>query len=121
MLTDFFGINMPYGMKRNSKGEWMFFNREYVPLGWNTTGNHQSIYGNFYSELPIYTKYKVVTEGKLEELAWGKEGVQRENGEIVRVFFYNDRTNPMNDSDYWNSYFEKIKLLSGLKIVEAIK
>jgi hypothetical protein len=35
MLTDFFRINLPYGMQKNEKGEWMFFNREYVPLGWN--------------------------------------------------------------------------------------
>jgi len=35
-LGDFFRINMPYGMRRNDKGEWFVFNREYKPLGWNT-------------------------------------------------------------------------------------
>ena len=32
-MTDFFRINMPYGMLRNDAGEWMFFNSEYTALG----------------------------------------------------------------------------------------
>jgi hypothetical protein len=35
-LTDFFRINLPYGLKRNDNDEWFCFNREYVPLGWNS-------------------------------------------------------------------------------------
>ena len=34
-LTDFFRINLPYGIVRDSKGRWSAFNREYLPLGWN--------------------------------------------------------------------------------------
>ena len=36
-LFDFFRVNLPYGLKKNSKKEWIAFNREYMPLGWNTT------------------------------------------------------------------------------------
>ncbi len=32
-LSDFFRINLPYGMMRNESGEWFVFNREYAPLG----------------------------------------------------------------------------------------
>jgi hypothetical protein len=40
-LTDFFRKNLPYGIARNENGEWMAFNREYLPLGFNTThGNN---------------------------------------------------------------------------------
>jgi hypothetical protein len=44
----------------------------------------------------------------------GENGIIRNNKEeIVKVFFYNDRTNPHNNkSEYWELYFEKIKLLS---------
>ena len=28
-LTDFFRINLPYGIRKNDKGEWVAFNREY--------------------------------------------------------------------------------------------
>lgn len=34
-LTDFFRINLPYGIKCNDKNEWATFNREYMPLGSN--------------------------------------------------------------------------------------
>jgi hypothetical protein len=27
-LTDFFRINLPYGMNKNENGEWICFNRE---------------------------------------------------------------------------------------------
>lgn len=122
MLTDFFRINMPYGMKKNAEGEWMFFNREYVPLGWNSTeSHHKSEFGDFFSALPVYTNYKGLTESKLEKLAWGVEGVQRnQKGEIDRVFFYNDRTNPMNDSKYWPDYIERIKALSKCTVTRKL-
>lgn len=35
MLNDFFRINLPYGIAQNNKGEWMAFNREYRPIGFN--------------------------------------------------------------------------------------
>jgi len=43
-LTDFFRINLPCGIKKSSSGEWFAFNRKYVPLGWNSTRNSESIY-----------------------------------------------------------------------------
>lgn len=115
-LTDFFRINMPYGLKRNSSNEWFVFNREYLPLGWNKTDKQQSIKsGEAYSDLPVYTKYKNVTESLLLNVAWGNEGVQRnELGEIDTVFLYNDSTNPQSKPKFWTDYFNKIKLLSKL-------
>ncbi len=35
MLSDFFRINLPYGISRTDDNEWFAFNREYLPLGWN--------------------------------------------------------------------------------------
>ena len=111
MLTDFFRINLPYGMERNNNGEWMFFNREYVPLGWSS---HAQSYKAFVSQLPLYTKYTKPTDATLVKLAWESEsGITRnEKGEITKVFFYNDRTNPQNDPKCWSQYLDKIKLLS---------
>lgn len=40
-MIDFFRINMPYGMVRNDKGEWCFFNREYTYLGSKDSGKIQ--------------------------------------------------------------------------------
>lgn len=113
-LTDFFRINMPYGMRKNSKGEWFLFNREYVPLGWNKT-NEKSIYDDTaFGDYPVFTKYKLLTDALLEKVAWDKQdGVKRDKeGRIELVFLYNDRTNPQSEPGYWDVYFEKIRLLS---------
>lgn len=114
-LTDFFRINLPYGIARNENGDWMAFNREYLPIGFNTkNGNSFDI--NKGSELPVYTKYKSMREDFLLKLSYdGENGVKRdEKGEIISVWLYNDRTNPQsNDTiEYWDKYFEKIRALA---------
>lgn len=120
-LGDFFRINMPYGIKRNDKGEWFAFNREYMPLGWNSSHYKKSI-GNddVYSDLPIHTKYKGLTESILVEIANSDKddsGVRKdEQGKINMVFFYKDATNPQTHPKYWDTYFEKIKILSALVV-----
>ena len=121
MLSDFFRINLPYGFAKNEKNEWMAFNREYMPLGYNDE-NYKRLPGNSYMDLPVYTSYKNISESLLIELAHHKEGgIQRDDeGNIKKVFLYNDQTNPVNQSKdnqvLWNEYFEKIKKLSKLKI-----
>lgn len=119
MLNDFFRINMPYGVAKNENNEWVAFNREYLPLGFNDT-NLKKRPGEDYQGYPIYTKYKGLTEKLLIKLAWGEKGIIRnEKGEIKTIFFYNDGTNPQNQSKdkvyLWEAYFEKIKTISKLK------
>lgn len=120
MLSDFFRINLPYGIARNENDEWMAFNREYLPLGYNDM-NLKGMPGQSYLEIPIYTKYMAITEKRLKALADDDTSLQRdENGKITKLFLYNDRTNPMNQShknkDLWEKYFKKIEILSELKI-----
>ena len=111
-LTDFFRINLPYGITKNKNGEWAAFNREYVSLGFND--DHLKHLENY----PIFTKYKGITEKKLLKIAHHEDdGIQRDDsGNIIKVFLYNDGSNPMNDSKSWDTYFEKIKLLSSFKV-----
>lgn len=109
-LTDFFRINLPYGMERNEKGEWFVFNREYKPLGWNT--DKRVPYGDY----PVYVKYKGLTEAKIKKLAPSENQIRRdESGSIVQFWLYNDATNPHDYPKYWEAYLEKIKLLAKLK------
>lgn len=62
-LTDFFRINMPYGIVKNDKGEWLAFNREYVPIGWNDEQHKQDLTSSeSFSDIPIKTRYKNATE-----------------------------------------------------------
>jgi len=116
-LTDFFRINMPYGIAKNDKGEWLAFNREYVPIGWNNEEYKQDLSSSeSFSDIPIKTWYKNATEELLMRLADRTSQVQYdENGKIKKLFLYDDATNPTNNEKYWNSYLEKIKILSQLK------
>jgi len=117
MLGDFFRINLPYGLKRNDKGEWMAFNREYMPIGYN-----DELYKERWTkqdDLPIYTKYKKLTEAFLIKIAArdGESLKRDEKGKTI-IGFYNDETNPMNQTSinntYWKLYWEKLEMLSKL-------
>lgn len=117
MLDNFFRINMPYGLKKNSDNTWLVFNREYMPLGWNAISHKKSIHQDMpYSDLPIYTMYESLDEYKLKLISHDEGSiVVGDDGKINLVFLYNDRTNPTNNSKYWETYFEKIKLLGDIK------
>lgn len=119
MVTDFFRINLPYGIARNDKNEWMAFNREYMPLGYNDT-SFKGAPGYDFQDKPIYTAYKNLTEKLLLELANKPTSIDRdENNKIKRVYFYDDGTNPVNSMkdkpELWQRYFEKLKKLSQLQ------
>lgn len=122
MLSDFFRINLPYGFAKNANGEWMAFNREYRPIGYNES-SEKGLPGQSYLDLPVYTKYQRVTEKLLLELVDDDDSgaIQRnDKGEIEKVFLYNDGTNPVNQSSdkpkLWENYFKKLQKLSKLKI-----
>ncbi|AQX90691.1 hypothetical protein [Elizabethkingia anophelis] len=119
MLNNFFHINLPYGIARNTNGEWIAFNREYMPLGFNDY-NFKGEVEEDYSDKPIYTKYKGITEKFLNEIAFDQErGIIRDDqNSIKRVFLYDGSVNPsLTKSEiHWDSYFEKIKKLSKLQI-----
>src|SRR5680860_317057 len=97
-LNNFFKINLPYGIKRNENGHWAAFNREYRPLGEN----------NFFKGVPesdyVHTDYVGLSDKFLMGLADDPSSVQMdENNVIIKVFFYNDTTNPSNhpEKGYW--------------------
>ena len=111
-LDNFFIFIFPYGIKTNGKGEWTAFNREYKPLG---ETNSSKIVSE--SEF-IYCKYKNLTESILKKLGDTNGAIEKANNKIVKVFFYNDETNPsnFNNKDLYRKYFEKLEILSKLKV-----
>ena len=128
-LNNFFRINLPYGIAKNESGDWMAFNREYMPLGYNDYDFQEGTPGQHYLDKPIYTKYKGLTEKLLMKLAHGVSegnGIKRdENNNITKVFLYNDATNPTrgkaNDTELWDRYFERLKILSKLEKKNSTK
>lgn len=110
-MTDFFRINMPYGMVKNNKGESCFFNREYTYLGSKERGKIQE-------DPPFFCQYIGITNDFLESLAEENSIERDEKGRITRIWFYNDATTPARvkiDDELWNTYINKIKKLCELK------
>lgn len=117
-LIDFFRINMPYGMKKSSEDKWFLFNREYVPLGWTSKANAESIFGNYpYSKYPIHSKYIGLTDSTIFKIIQNKDLIKTDDdGKIISFHFYDDRSNPKTNPLYWDSYFDIIKALSKLEV-----
>jgi len=112
---------MPYGMKKNNSGTWYVFNREYMPVGWNTKETGL----NDFSNLPIHTEYKGLKKDTLLKI-FGEEGCHlNKDGHFDMVFFYNDATNPVNvstgSSQLFADYFKKIEALSKLKSSRSVE
>jgi len=44
---------------------------------------------------------------------------RNDSGEIIKVFFYNDATNPSNtgNATHWDNYFEKLKMIGVKKAI----
>lgn len=116
-LNNFFRINLPYGLRRTAKNEWVAFNRLYLPLGFNSEGEKNILEDNLYEEFPIFTRFNGVTNELLSEVA---EKISHDaDGEIKAIYLYSDITNPTLDDNYWDLYFEKIKKLSSLSVTSA--
>lgn len=118
-LDNFFRINLPYGMKKQPDQTWFVFNEEYAPIGWNTKQYNESLgsTSKIYTEYPISTKYKGLTDLIIETIIKDKDLiVYNEKGEITSFCFYDDRSNPLNNGGYWDHYFDKIKALAAFEV-----
>jgi hypothetical protein len=114
----FYLFNVPYGLKRNSKNQWIAFNREYLPLGWNSDEDVTKTVGHndIYCDMPLYTSYPNLTETLLKKIAWGEDGIKRdENGNIKMVFLYGGGHHPRLGIPQQENYFQRILLLSELR------
>lgn len=83
-LSNFFKINFPYGIKSNEHGEWVAFNREYKPLGFNDSLSEFN-----FEEYPLYTAYDKFDINKILNLI--DEDISRiqidEKGKIKKYSF----------------------------------
>lgn len=117
MLNNLFRINLPYGITRNEKNQWAFFNREYERLGCShikPVGEEKNL---------EYLEYKGLTNNLLEKIVDENSGAIQydENGKVERAFFYNDATNPTmkahtkkEKKELFAKYFEKLEKLAEL-------
>lgn len=120
MLSDFFRINLPYGMVRNEKNEWMAFNRENKPIGYNTD---EPVDSGASESIPVHTFFPGLHNQSIMELTgYNENDVKRdEQGNICQFWLYSDVTNPMNqpddENDYWKKYWGKLESLAKLRVI----
>jgi len=116
-LDDFFRINMPYFMVRIKNDEWVFYNREGLPLGWNDIykkEHHKE--DDAYANVPIRTKYVDITEEFLNLLVDDEKYVSYdEDGKIKEIQLHSGGPGLKDNDEFFESYFRKIILLSRLK------
>lgn len=123
MLSDFFRVNLPYGLMKNKNNNWMAFNREYKPIGFNVKTEITSIIDNEENNHFFYSCYPLLFDSFIMELVdYDEDSIKRDRfGNIERFWLYNDQTNPMNqqeqDNEHWKIYWTKLELLAKLRIV----
>lgn len=113
MLNNVFRINMPYGIKGNHIKGWYFFNREYLPIGETEKNDNE----------PNWQKYQFnsVAIKKLEEMGCYRMEINEAEEVYTQIFFYNDATNPVNNSDKkkanicWEKYLLILKTISRIE------
>lgn len=117
MLSDFFRINLPYGMAKDESGKWMLFNRERKPIGFNTDEPIKGLH-----RLPINNGYWGLSDRFIMELTGYDEAsiTRDEKGNIQQFKLYNDATNPINqpsrDNKFWGAYWKKLEMLAQLRL-----
>ena len=97
-------ICFPYCLDKNQDGSWVVLNRNYKPIGFNT-----SDYIN-YSNFPISINCKL-TPSMLKKISYTGKFDEKE----IRVYLYNDECLPTKDTKSMNAYLERLSKLMKIK------
>jgi hypothetical protein len=113
MIT-FFRINLPFGIRRIQNGEWMAFNREYLPIGFNSSKT--AITEDDMSRLTVSSRYAGLTDEFLMQIATPDRILRDETGHIKSIYLYNETNYPLNNDECWKEYCDKLFKLAALKL-----
>lgn len=102
--TDFREVYFPYCIEKQADGTWVVLNRQYKPVGFNTS---EFIH---YKEFPVSSKLKGIGQVIMKKLSY--------SGEVEgdRVYLYNDGCVPTQSAANMNSYLKKLAILAKLGI-----
>lgn len=95
---------LPYCVQRQKSGKWLCLNREYKPVGFNTTG------WITYGEHPLEMEIPGLTEKVAKRIAYDNEF----DGE--QIFLYNDGCVPTHTAEDMNNYLARLAILAQLDI-----
>jgi len=97
----------PYGMDKQEDGTWVFFNRDYKPVG--MTGDQWLNYTDYPSRVTL----KKLGPATREKLSIHGNGHADDNN---RIYFYDDGTAPLLSEKDMNAYMRKLEILMRLEI-----
>lgn len=103
MLGSVRSVYFPYFIEQQKDGSWMFFNREYGPLGFNS---HDIVERD---HLPLSMKLSRFTEAKQKVVAFDGEN---HDG---RIYLYNDGCQPEKSKENFDAYMKRLGILIRLK------
>ena len=106
MVMNVRAVYFPYCIEKQKDGSWVILNRNYKPVGFNTSDFVK------YEEHPVSMKINGLGPATLKKLSC-KEG---EPGD--RVYLYNDSCVPTYDAKSMSDYLKKLEILLGLKTSE---
>lgn len=106
--TDFSSIYFPYCIEKQSDGTWVVLNRQYKPVGFNTSDYIK------YEEFPVSAKLQGIGPAIAKKLAY--------DGEVSgdRIYLYNDGCTPTHSRADMDAYLKKLELLAKLGLTREI-
>lgn len=106
--SNFFYINLPYGLQRKADGSWFAFNRLGLPLGCSDSSLKEPLGEDAYNSYPIASRYNL-TDGELRALADNSGTEYDQLGMISRIYLY---SRPFSKGDdRLPLYYEKLTKL----------
>ncbi|MCX7067482.1 MAG: hypothetical protein NTW85_07305 [Methylococcales bacterium] len=97
-------VYFPYCIEKQEDGSWLILNRNYKPVGFNTSEHI------IYSDYPVSVKLKGLGKETLKKLSWNDK---EELGN--RIYLYNDGCIPTSSPQAMSAYLKKIEVLLKLE------
>lgn len=100
--TDFLAVYFPYCIQKQADGIWVVLNRQYKPVGFNT-----SDFIN-YEDYPVSAKLKGIGPGICKKLSYTGED------EGDKIYLYNESCVPTRTNTNMTAYLKKLEILAKL-------
>jgi len=102
--TDFRAVYFPYCIVKQQDGTWVVLNRQYKPVGFNTSDFIS------YEDYPVSVRLQGIGPAKANKLAYSGKA------EGDRIYLYNDGCVPTHSKANMDSYLEKLRILAKLSL-----
>jgi hypothetical protein len=102
--TDFLAVFFPYCIEKQRDDSWVVLNRQYKPVGFNTSEYIS------YEKFPVFAKLKGIGLTVAKKLSY--------SGEVSgdRIYLYNDGCVPSHSKENITAYLEKLAILAKLDL-----